>query len=144
MYRRAWMMPSATVNHKPGKGPDMDELVARIAEATGLPSDIAARAARLVLAFLQKEAPGEAVAKLIASLPGAAEAAAAGAVDPIAAGSPGGMGVMGLAGQLSEAGLSMPDMSALAHSFFATAAEKTDEDTVGSIVGGVPGLGQYI
>ncbi len=122
----------------------MDELVARIAEATGLSPDVAARAAGLVLAFLQKEAPGDAVAKLIAALPGASDAAASAAADPIAMGFPGGMGVMALAGQLSEAGLSMADMTALAHSFFATAAEKTDEDTVGSIVAGVPGLGQYI
>ncbi|MFO1149327.1 MAG: DUF2267 domain-containing protein [Alsobacter sp.] len=122
----------------------MDELVARIAEATGLRPDVAARAAGLVLAFLQTEAPGEAVATLIASLPGAAEAVASAAADPIASGSPAGMGVMALAGQLSEAGLSMQDMTGLAHAFFASAAQAAGEDTVGSIVAAVPGLGQYI
>jgi hypothetical protein len=122
----------------------MDELIARIAEATGLAPDVAARAAGLVLAFLRKEVPGEAVGTLIAAIPGAAEAAATAAADPVSAGSPGGMGVMALAGELSEAGLSMSEMTALARAFFVTAAEKAGEDTVGSIVAAVPGLGQYI
>ena len=122
----------------------MDELIARIAEETGLAPDVAARAAGLVLAFLQKEVPGEAVGTLVAALPGAAEAAATAAADPISASSPGGMGVMALAGELSEAGLSMSEMTALARAFFVMAAEKAGEDTVGSIVAAVPGLGQYI
>ena len=51
---------------------------------------------------------------------------------------------MALAGQLSAAGLSMDQMQTLGHELFAYGREKAGEDTMGAIVGAVPGLGQFV
>jgi hypothetical protein len=126
----------------------MDELVARIATATGLDAETAREAVSIVLAFLTKEAPSGAMADLLAAVPGAAEAAAkpaasGGGLMGGLAGMMGG-GVMALAGQLTSAGVPMGEMQTLGREFFAFGREKAGEDTVGAIVGAIPGLGQFV
>jgi hypothetical protein len=128
----------------------MEELVTRIAAATGLDVDTARKAASIVLAFLAKEAPADVMAALFAAVPGTAEAAASpdaaegGGLLGGLAGMMGGGGVMALAGQLNSAGVPMGDLAALGKEFFAFGREKAGEDTVGAIVGAVPGLGQFV
>lgn len=128
----------------------MEELVTRIAVAAGLDVDTARKAASIVLAFLAKEAPADAMAALFAAVPGAAEAAASadasegGGLLGGLAGMMGGGGVMALAGRLNSAGVPMGDLPTLGKEFFAFGRERAGEDTVGAIVGAVPGLGQFV
>eukprot|EP01037_Dinobryon_pediforme_P009652 gene9652-biopygen5821 len=130
----------------------MDELVARITDAAGIGSDMARTAIGIILNFLQKEAPDE-VNGLIQSIPGAAEAVAAQNTDSTkSAGLLGGLmgmmggggGLMGLASQLSGAGLGMGDMQSVGHELFAFVREKAGDEAVGRIANAVPGLSQFI
>jgi hypothetical protein len=130
----------------------MDELIAQIATKAGLDIATARQAAGIVLAFLQKEAPPEELSKLFAALPGAETLALTeggnaggggimGALGGLMGG--GGGGLMALAGQLGAAGLSMDQMQTLGHELYAYGREKAGEDTMGAIIGAVPGLGQF-
>ncbi|MHB2169747.1 DUF2267 domain-containing protein [Alsobacter sp. R-9] len=127
----------------------MDELIAKIADVTGLDPATARQAVGIVLAFLQKEAPADDIAALFAAMPGAAEVAAeaspggGGIMGAIGGFMPGG-GLMALAGQLTSAGLSMDQMQDLGRTLFAHGREAAGEDVMGSIVGAVPGLGQFV
>jgi hypothetical protein len=56
----------------------------------------------------------------------------------------GGGGLMELAGELTGVGVSMSQMQSLGREFFAYGREKVGEDTMGSIVGAVPGLQQFV
>jgi hypothetical protein len=130
----------------------MEELVARITAATGLDAAVAQKAIGLILAFLQKEGPADEVAKLLAAMPGAEEAiAASGDGGPGASGgglmgmlgSMGG-GVMVLGQKLMSAGVPMGQMQPLGHELFAYGREKAGEDTMGAIMGSIPGLSQFV
>jgi len=126
----------------------MDELIARIIAAAGIDEALARKAIGIILAFLQKEGPPAEVGELMAALPGAQEAANA------AAGGSGGLigtvsglmggGVMALGGQLMGAGLSMPQIQTVSKTMFAFGREKAGEDTMGAIIGAIPGLGQFV
>jgi hypothetical protein len=122
----------------------MQDLIARVATASGLEPDIAEQAIGKILAFLQKEGPAEDVARVLAAIPGAADLAEA------HAGGGGGLmgmlggGLMGLAGQLSGLGLGMGDMQTVGHEIFAIAREQAGEDAVGEIASAIPGLSQFI
>jgi hypothetical protein len=128
----------------------MDELIARVSAATGLESEAARQAVGIVLSFLQKEAPADEVARMFAAMPGSEElAAAAGSGGGGVMGAIGGMmggagGLMALAGRLTSAGLSMDQMQGLGHELFAYGREQAGEDTMGAIVGAVPGLAQFV
>jgi hypothetical protein len=123
----------------------MQDLIARVATASGLEPDIAEQAIGKILAFLQKEGPAEDVARVLAAIPGAADLAEA-----HAGGGGGGLmgmlgdGLMGLAGQLSGLGLGMGDMQTVGHEIFAIAREQAGEDAVGEIAAAIPGLSQFI
>ena len=123
----------------------MQDLIARVATASGLEPDIAEQAIGKILAFLQKEGPAEDVARVLAAIPGAADLAEAHA----GGGGSGlmgmlGGGLMGLAGQLSGLGLGMGDMQTVGHEIFAIAREQAGEDAVGEIAAAIPGLSQFI
>lgn len=128
----------------------MEELVAHIAEKAGLDLATAREALGAVLAFLQKEAPAEEVAKLMASLPGADTLAlleggqGGGLMGKIGGMFGGGGGLMALAGQLGGLGLSMDQMHTLGHELFAYGRDKVGEDSMGAIIGAVPGLSQFV
>ena len=129
----------------------MDELIARITQATGLEASTAQRAAALCLAFLHKNGPPEEVEKLMAAIPGARDV-----VQNTAETGPGalgggllgmvgmGGGVMELGQKLMGAGVGMGQMQTLGRELFAYGREKAGEDVMGAIVGSIPGLSQFV
>ncbi|MGL4323292.1 MAG: DUF2267 domain-containing protein [Beijerinckiaceae bacterium] len=124
----------------------MEELVSRVAAAAGVDADKAQTAIGMILSFLKKEAPGEAVDTLIAQVPDA-DSAMANAGGGGIMGAIGGMmggGIMGLGSQLMGAGLSMGEIQGVSRELFAYGREKAGEDTMGQIVGSIPGLSQFI
>ena len=135
----------------------MDNLIARVADAAGVTPDVARQATGLVADFIQREAPQEAVDKLmakapalnsiIASLPGAGGEGMSSGVRGlmgIAAGAMGGGGLMALGGQLMGLGLDMGQIQTVGKEIFAYAREVAGDDVVGEIAGAIPGLSQFI
>jgi len=127
----------------------MEELIARVTQKTGLDADTARKAIGLILGYLQKEGPQAEVNKLIEALPGAQDAISEGQ----GGGSGGGLmgmmgsmggGVMALGGQLMGIGVSMGQMQPLGKELFAYGREKAGEDTMGAIMGSIPGLSQFV
>ncbi len=126
----------------------MDELLARVTQKTGLDQDTARKAIGLILGYLQKEGPQAEVNKLIEALPGAMDA-----IEQSKTGASGGLmgmvgsmggGVMALGGQLMGIGVSMGQMQPLGKELFAYGREKAGEDTMGTIIGSIPGLSQFV
>ncbi len=125
----------------------MEELLARVTQATGLDAATATKAIGIILNFLKKEGPPAEVNQLLATMPGAEAAMAEGAQSGGGlAGMMGGMGggVMALGGQLMGAGVSMGQMQPLGRELFAFGREKAGEDVMGPIVGSIPGLTQFV
>ena len=127
----------------------MEELVARVAAAAGIPADQAQRAINLILAFLKREAPGE-CEDMQHHLPGAQDAAAAGAVDKPSNGGlmgslmgklSGGGGLMSLASQLTGLGLNTGEMTTIGKEVFAFARERAGDEKVEQVAHAIPGLG---
>ena len=119
----------------------MDELVGRLVANVGVDRAIAEKSVGIILAFLLKEGPSDKVQALIDQMPGAD------ALVQAAAGDSGGFvmgGVMGVGTKLMAAGLSMGQMQGVTKEIIGYAREKAGEDTVGEIVGSIPGLGQFI
>jgi len=126
----------------------MDELLARVTQKTGLDQATARKAIGLILGYLQKEGPQNEVNQLIAALPGAEDA-----IEQAKTGASGGMmgmigsmggGVMALGGQLMGIGVSMGQMQPLGKELFAYGREKAGEDAMGTIMGSIPGLSQFV
>ena len=130
----------------------MNDLIARLTATAGIDPATAQTAIGIILSFLQKEAPPDAVAALTKAIPGAEDAIAAsgesngggGLMGMVGGMMGGGGGVMALGGQLMSAGLSMPQIQAVAKELFAYGREKAGEDTMSAIVGAVPGLSQFV
>ena len=128
----------------------MEELVARVTQATGLDATTAQTAIGHILAFLQKEGPATEVNQLIAAMPGSEAAiaqAGAGEGGGGLMGMLGGMmggGVMALGQKLISAGVPMNQMQPLGQELFAYGREKAGEDVMGPIVGSIPGLSQFV
>lgn len=127
----------------------MEELIARITAAAGIDAALATKAVGMILNFLKKEGPPAEVNELIAQLPGAEQAMAGavgggGMMGGLAGMMPGGGGVMGLGAQMMGAGLSMGQIQTVSKTMFAYGREKAGEDAMGSIVGAIPGLGQFV
>ena len=125
----------------------MEPLIARITAATGLEPAIVEKAVGLILQFLVKEGPNDEVTRLLDAMPGAQQAVAQagdGGPGESAGGFMGGGGVMALGGKLMAAGVSMSQMQVLGRELFAHGRETAGEDVMGAIVGGVPGLGQFV
>jgi hypothetical protein len=125
----------------------MEELLARVTQATGLDAATATKALGIILAFLKKEGPPNEVNQLLAAIPGAGDAVAqAGGNGGGLAGMMGQMGggVMALGGQLMGAGVSMGQMQPLGRELFAYGREKAGEEVMGPIVGSIPGLSQFV
>ncbi len=125
----------------------MDDLAQRLANAAGIDVELAKKAAGMIMAFLQKEAPAESEA-LINATPGAAELIAqhggsAGGMVGGLMGMMGGGGIMGLGAQLMGAGLSMGQIQTVSRELFQIGKETAGEDAMGAIVGAIPGLSQF-
>jgi hypothetical protein len=162
--RRGLILPIQAATHRPHQAPQgrrekqkMDNLIARVASAAGVTPEVARQATGLVVDFIQREAPKEAVDKLmekapalnaiIASLPGAGgEGMSTGlkGLMGIAAGAMGGGGLMALGGQLMGLGLDMGQIQTVGKEIFAYAREVAGDDVVGEIAGAIPGLSQFI
>lgn len=121
----------------------MDELIARLVANVGVDRVAAEKAVAIILDFLLKEGPADKVQALIERLPGAAELMQAqqGAVT-------GGMfamgGIMGAGTKMMAAGLSMGQVQGVTREVIAYTREKAGEDSIGEIVGAIPGLSQFI
>ena len=124
----------------------MEELLARVTQATGLDAATATKAIGIILNFLKKEGPPAEVNQLLASMPGVEAAMAQAPESGGLAGMMAGMGggVMALGGQLMGAGVSMGQMQPLGRELFAFGREKAGEDVMGAIVGAIPGLTQFV
>ncbi|WP_243375206.1 DUF2267 domain-containing protein [Microvirga solisilvae] len=127
----------------------MEELIARVTQKTGLDAATARKAIGLILGYLQKEGPQAEVTKLIEALPGAQDAISEGQSGGGGGGLMGmmgsmGGGVMALGGQLMGIGVSMGQMQPLGKELFAYGREKAGEDTMGAIMGSIPGLSQFV
>ncbi len=127
----------------------MEQLIAQVSHAAGIDADTAGKAIGIILGFLQKEAPPEAVNQLIEKIPGAegliasAQDAGGGGLMGAFGGMMGGGGLMALAGQLQGLGLGMGQMQEVGRTLFAQGRELAGEDVMGQIAGSVPGLGQF-
>jgi hypothetical protein len=118
----------------------MDELVGRLVANVGIDKSVAEKSIGIILAFLLKEGPSDKVQALIDQMPGADAAVQASASE----GGFGMGGVMGVGTKLMAAGLSMSQMQGVTREIIGYAREKAGEDTVGEIVGSIPGLAQFI
>jgi hypothetical protein len=121
----------------------MDELIARLVANVGIDGATAEKAVGIILEFLRKEGPPDKAQAIIDSLPGA-EALLKSQQD-MGGGSMFAMGgVMGAGTKLMAAGLDMMQVQAVTREVIAFAREKAGEDTVGEIVGSIPGLSQFV
>ncbi|MGL5114837.1 MAG: DUF2267 domain-containing protein [Beijerinckiaceae bacterium] len=132
----------------------MQELINRIVANVGVDQGLAEKSLGIILGFLQKEGPAAEVGQMMDALPGAEELIAEHA--PEAGGGGGGLlgglmgmmggggGVMALGQQLMGAGLSMGQMGDLGKELFAYGRETAGEDAMSAIVGGIPGLSQFV
>src|SRR6185437_8781612 len=123
----------------------MDELITRLVNNLGIDRDAAEKAVAIILEFLKKEGPPDKVQAMLDRMPGAE--GLMGSQEGIDA-SGGGMfamgGIMGAGTKMMAAGLSMAQVQGVARETLAFAREQAGEDTVGEIVGAVPGLSQFI
>lgn len=126
----------------------MEELIQRVVERTGIDAATAEKAVGAILGFLRKEGPPEHVDALVEAIPGGEAAAEApkggGGLMGMVGGMMGGGGVMGLGAQLMGMGISMDQIGNISKELFAYGREKAGEDTMGAIVGHIPGLSQFV
>ena len=120
----------------------MNELITRLVANVGIDQATAEKSVGIILDFLLKEGPPDKVQALIAGLPGADAL-----VQKQQADSGGGFsmgGLMGAGTKLMAAGLSMGQVQSVTREVIVFSREKVGEDTVGEIVGTIPGLSQFL
>jgi len=119
----------------------MDELVVRLVAKVGVDKAAAEKAVGIILDFLQKEGPPDKVQALLAKLRGSEALIKAQQND---GGGFGMGGIMGTGTKMMAAGLSMGQVQGVTKETIAFAREKAGEDTIGEIVGAIPGLSQFV
>jgi hypothetical protein len=135
----------------------MDNLIARVATAADVTPDIARQAVSLIVDFIEREAPRDAVDKLLGKAPALNAIVASGrgtggegmggtvkGLMGVAGGAMGGGGIMALGSQLMGLGLGMGEMQTIGKEVFAYAREVAGDDVVGEIAGAIPGVSQFI
>jgi hypothetical protein len=135
----------------------MDNLIARVAAAADTNADVARKAVALVVDFIKREAPEDAVDALLAKAPAlnaiVASASSTGGegmsgllkgLMGAGAGAMGGGGLMALGGDLMGLGLGMGQIQAVGKEVFDYAREAAGDDVVGEISAAIPGLSQFI
>ena len=128
----------------------MNELVERVSTSAGVEPESAQKAIGLILNFLLKEGPASEVNAIIDKIPGARAAVSGAALEEdggtILNGTTAakGMGLMGLASELSGLGLSMGEMQTIGREVLQYAREKAGEDAVSELAGSIPGLHQLL
>lgn len=114
----------------------MDELVTKVAEATGIDSATARKAVVIILQFLANAGPKDKVDALVDQLPGARAA--------IGDGSGGPSDIMGAFNALTGAGLGMGQIQGVATAFGKVAREHVGAATFDQVVSSIPGLAQFV
>ena len=135
----------------------MDNLVARVAEASNTSPEVARQATAAIVDFIKREAPSDAVATLLAKAPALNAIAASShstggegfgatlkGLMGAGAGAMGGGGLMELGGKLMGLGLGMDQIQAAGKAVFDYAREHAGDGVVGEIAAGIPGLSQFI
>jgi hypothetical protein len=135
----------------------MDNLIARVAAAADTNGDTARKAVALVVDFIKREAPEDAVDALLAKAPalnaivasvsstgGEGMGVALKGLMGTGAGAMGGGGLMALGGDLMGLGLGMGQIQAVGKEVFDYARETAGDDVVGEISAAIPGLSQFI
>ena len=134
----------------------MEHLIADVATGAGVAPDVARKAVALILDFLKREAPEEAMNALFDKAPALrAVVATAGAggeglgstlrgLMGSGAGAMGGGGLMALGGDLMNLGLTMEQVQDIGRKVFAYARDKGGDELVGEISAAIPGLSQFI
>ncbi|MEM1284794.1 MAG: DUF2267 domain-containing protein [Pseudomonadota bacterium] len=150
----------------------MDELIGRITDAVGIDAQTAQTAIGVILSFLNKEGPSDAVSQLLGAIPGAEDLIAglgdgatdagggiAGALGGLMGGSGGGLGglagavgglmggqsggLMSAASELMGAGLDMGQIQGVTQEVVGFAREKAGDEVVSQIVAQIPGMDQF-
>lgn len=149
----------------------MEELIGRITDAVGIDEETAQTAIGVILGFLNKEGPSDAVSQLLEAIPGAQEMLAglsdagsgagglSGALGGLMGGSGGGLGglagtlgglmggqtggLMAAASELMGAGLDMGQIQGVTQEVVGFAREKAGDDVVSQIVEQIPGMDQF-
>jgi hypothetical protein len=137
--------------------PEMDNLIARVAAAASTTPETARQAVALILDFLKREAPEDAVHTLMTKAPalGAIAATAHGTggegmggmlkgLMGTGSGAMGGGGLMALGSDLMHLGLGMDQIQATGKEVFAYARAAAGDDVVGEISAAIPGIAQFI
>ena len=135
----------------------MDNLIARVATAASVPPDTAREAVSLVVDFIKREAPADAVDRLMAQAPALNAIVASGQTSSgegmgrvvkglmgVASGAMGGGGIMALGAGLMGLGLDMGQMQTVGKEVFSYAREIAGDEVVGEISAAIPGLSLYI
>ena len=134
----------------------MENLIADVAAGAGVAPDVARKAVALILDFLKREAPEDAVKTLMDKAPAlraiAATASTGGeglggtlrGLMGTGAGAMGGGGLMALGGDLMNLGLDMTQIQGIGQKVFAYAREKGGDELMGEISSSIPGLSQFI
>lgn len=114
----------------------MDELVAKVAEATGIDAATARKAVVIILQFLVNAGPKDKVDALVDQLPGARAAIGDRGGGP--------SDIMSAFNALTGAGLDMGQIQGVATAFGKVAREHVGAATVDQVVAGIPGLAQFV
>ena len=135
----------------------MDNLIARVAAATDTTPETARQAVALIVDFLRREAPDDAIKALTEKAPALNAIAASlstsggegmgGVLKGLmgtGSGSMGGGGLMALGGSLMGLGLTMDQIQSAGKEVFAYARDAAGDEVVGEISTAIPGLAQFI
>ncbi|HZL40356.1 MAG TPA: DUF2267 domain-containing protein [Pseudolabrys sp.] len=122
----------------------MEELIARLVANVGVDRPAAEKSVGIILDFLVKEGPPDKVQALIGKMPGAQALLQAQQAGDAGGGGFSMGGLMGAGTKMMGAGLSMGQVQGVTKETIAYAREKAGEDTLGEIVGAIPGLSQFV
>lgn len=150
----------------------MDELIGRITAAVGIDEQTAQTAIGVILGFLNREGPDDAVAQLLEAMPGAQDLLAGlaenagsdeggigGALGGLLGGSGSGLGglagavgglmggqtggLMAAANDLMGAGLDMGQIQGVTQEVVGFAREKAGDEVVQQVMAHIPGMDQF-
>jgi hypothetical protein len=135
----------------------MDNLIARVAAAAETTPDTARKAVALVVDFIKREAPDDAVDALLARAPalnaiiasststgGEGMSAMVKGLMGTGSGAMGGGGLMALGSDLMGLGLGMGQIQAVGREVFEYARKMAGDEIIGEISSAIPGLSQFI
>ena len=135
----------------------MDNLIARVAAAANTTPETARQAVALIIDFLKREAPEDAIQALTAKAPelnaivasvqsagGEGMGALLKGLMGTGSGSMGGGGLMALGSGLMSLGLTMDQIQSAGKEVFAYVRNAAGDEVVGEISAAIPGLAQFI